>query len=671
MYLRSLMLRVPPGASLTAIAIAAIALPASAIAQTPPQQTPPQAAPPAPAVDPSVSDPSTLDPTTPLAPLPGLGVDWPDLNTRDPLEAGGATAVTPNATPRYAVTLEGADDLPTVRRRFNELSALRSNEGKTANAAQIDRRARDDVDLLDTIMRSEGYYDAVIDSQVTPAADGERVAVTLRVTPGPQYRFAEVAVAGLTGDAAKFRPAYPVAVDTPVVAEPVLAAQGQLREKLGRTGYPFVKVGDPKIVVDHETRAATLDLAVDPGGKRNFGAIRMTGGKPPFDARHAQVIARFRPGELYDEAMVDDLRRAIVATGLVSQVRLGPVEGAMPGTVDIATTLDPAPFRTLSGEAGYGTGEGIRVEASWQHRNLIQPEGAVTLRGIAGTREQLLGGVLRMSNFRRRDQILNARILASNENKAAYQAVTFEIGGSIERQTTILWQKPWSFSIGAELIASRQRNINPTRLDPVRRTFFIGALPLYLMYDGSDDLLDPKRGYRLAARVSPEASFQRRPFGYVRTQYDASAYFPVNTRTVVAGRVRIGATAGASRDTIAPSRLFYSGGGGSVRGYGYQLIGPRNRFDQPIGGRSLAEFSLEGRIRLPVFGGNFGVVPFIDAGNIYDTVLPKFSGLRVGVGAGLRYYSNFGPIRIDVGTPVGRRKGESLLSVQVSLGQAF
>ena len=80
----------------------------------------------------------------------------------------------------------------------------------------------------------------------------------------------------------------------------------------------------------------------------------------------------------------------------------------------------------------------------------------------------------------------------------------------------------------------------------------------------------------------------------------------------------------------------------------------------PSAAGALAEFSLEARIRLPVFGGNFGVVPFVDAGNVYTGSLPDFSGMRVGVGAGLRYYSSFGPIRIDVGTPLGRRSGETV-----------
>ena len=219
---------------------------------------------------------------------------------------------------------------------------------------------------------------------------------------------------------------------------------------------------------------------------------------------------------------------------------------------------------------------------------------------------------------------------------------------------------------------SSERNLDSARGALVSRQFYIGALPATLAYDGSDDLLDPKRGFRLSGRISPEVSLERTTFGYVRVQLDGSYYQPVGERLVVAGRARFGGIAGASGQSIAPSRLFYAGGGGSVRGFGYQLLGPRNALNEPIGGRSLAEFSLEARVRLPVFGGNFGVVPFVDAGNVYTSSIPDFAGgVRVGVGLGLRYYSQFGPIRIDVGTPLSRRANESAVSVQVSLGQAF
>ena len=138
-------------------------------------------------------------------------------------------------------------------------------------------------------------------------------------------------------------------------------------------------------------------------------------------------------------------------------------------------------------------------------------------------------------------------------------------------------------------------------------------------------------------------------------------------RIVLAGRVRVGSILGARTQSIAPSRRFYSGGGGSVRGYGYQLIGPRDAANTSIVGRSLTEFAVEARVRL----GSFGIVPFLDGGNIYTSPMPKFSKFRLGTGLGARYYSSFGPIRIDIGTPLNRQPGDSRITVAVSLGQAF
>jgi translocation and assembly module TamA len=186
----------------------------------------------------------------------------------------------------------------------------------------------------------------------------------------------------------------------------------------------------------------------------------------------------------------------------------------------------------------------------------------------------------------------------------------------------------------------------------------IAAFPGSLGYVGSDDLLDPTRGFRLGARIIPEISAKGGKFAYDRTQLDASAYRPVSSSVVAAGRVRLGTILGAEATSIAPSRRLYAGGGGSVRGYGYQKLGPRDLDGDPIGGRSLAEFALEARVRLKAFGGNFGVVPFLDGGTLTNAAFPKLTGWQFGAGVGVRYYSSFGPIRIDVGTPLNPREGD-------------
>ena len=148
---------------------------------------------------------------------------------------------------------------------------------------------------------------------------------------------------------------------------------------------------------------------------------------------------------------------------------------------------------------------------------------------------------------------------------------------------------------------------------------------------------------------------------------EVDGYFPLGQSLVFAAKARAGSILGIDRDDLAPSRRYYGGGGGSVRGYGYQRLGPLDPQGNPVGGRSLNEFAFEARYRF----GDFGIVPFFDAGQAYESSAPKFSDLRYGAGIGGRLYTNFGPLRIDVATPLNRRPGDSKIALYISIGQAF
>jgi translocation and assembly module TamA len=641
---------------------------------------------------PQPTGPADLDPSAPLDPMPELGVEWPDLNQPEPELPPEVEGVAPDAAAeatqeaaegvedaaaerRYEWTISGLDgvaDAAAIRGGFDERSVLEGDSNKTANAAQIDRRARADAELLAELLRSQGYYDAAVEPRID--VRGNDLRVELAASPGPLYRFQSVELPGLAeaapGEAERLRNAFAVKAGDPVVAQKVIDAGVALQVELGERGFATAKVGEQDIVVDHEAQTARLVLPVTPGPVAKFGQITVTG-QPPFSARHVGIIARFDPGDRYDKSDVTDLRRALIATGLISSVEVTEVPRDEGRVIDLAVKLEPAPMRTIAGELGYGTGEGFRAEASWQHRNFFNPEGAVTIRAVAGTQEQVFGVSLRRNNWMRRDQVLNAQALVSHLDRDAFEARTASLSAGFERQSNFIWQKKWTWSLTAELITSEERDTIEATGEPRRRTFFIGALPASLGYDGSDDLLDPTTGFRLLGRVSPEISFQGGAFPYARVQFDGSAYRPVSERIIAAGRIRLGTILGADRDDIAPSRRFYAGGGGSVRGYGYQRLGPRDIDNDPIGGRSLAEFSLEARIRLKAFGGNFGVVPFIDGGTLSTDAMPNFKDWQIGVGIGARYYSSFGPIRLDIGTPLNPQKGDGRIAVVVSLGQAF
>ena len=650
-----------------------------------------------------------LDPDQPLTEFPDFGVEWPDLDqvaepVLDESEAENAPALTAEeiedqalqasedllaaelslneyrpkdalTETAYRISFEGLPDTlgEAFDTRFNILSVLEQYRDEDANFAQIRRRAQSDAELVERLLRIEGYYDAVVQTRFV--ADGaERVDVVINVQAGPRYELDAIALPGLetavAPDPQRFRDSFGLQPGAIVNSDRIMEAIGRLDGAMAENGYPFAETGEPELEIDHAERLGDLEVPVTPGGRFNFGSIVMTQ-TDLFDADHVQMIARFNPGDLYQASDVEDLRRALIATGLVSTISVDPVVAADPAAVDIAVNLAPAPLRTIAGELGYGTGEGARAEVSWEHRNFFPPEGLIRATAVLATQEQSGSVAYRRNNYHRRDNILNGRAALSVVDRPAFKAQTISIAANIERQSNLIYQKRWSWSAGIELLASREEDITGPTGATGRETFFIGALPGLVTFDASDDLLDPTRGFRVTARVAPEASLQNGSFFYVRGQLDGSAYFPVSDTIVLAGRTRLGTIAGAGNNRIAPSRRLYSGGGGSVRGYGYQSIGPRDANNDPLGGRSLVEFSLEARVRTGFFGGNFGLVPFIDAGNVYSSSTPDISGMRYGAGLGVRYYSDFGPIRIDIGTPINPQPGDSRIAVYVSLGQAF
>ncbi|HJP67343.1 MAG TPA: BamA/TamA family outer membrane protein, partial [Sphingomicrobium sp.] len=622
----------------------------------------------------------------PLAPMPDIGVPWPELKASDtaaPLPTTGRTTAARRGARsiaagvgnmRYTVEVEGLANLGNaveLLRDFRRQSALEAERKNSANAAQIGRRANADADLIRQILRSQGYYDAEVQAR-TEAAGGE-LRVILTADPGQQYRFTSVELPGLNAAgpvAANLREAFSVKAGDPVIASDVIAGGLALTQLLGEEGFASAKLGEQEIEVNHQTHLARLVLPVDPGPVARFGTIHVSG-KPPFSAHHVAVIARFKSGDPFQRSKLDDLRRALIATSLVAaaDIRVVPVNGGR--VADILVHLEPAPSHTIAGDVGYGTGQGVSAEVDWTDRNFINPEGALTLRAIGGTDEQLLGAQFRLSNFLQRDQTFNTQLSVSHQVFAAYKAKTVDLSANIERLSNFIWQKKWTWSYGAEWLATNERGVFSSAGIKDTRGFLIAALPLQLGYDGSDNLLDPTRGFRLGARVSPEISQHGTHFTYVRAQFDASAYQPIGGSVVLAGRVRVGSILGANLFEIAPSRRFYSGGGGSVRGYGYQQLGPKDKDGDPIGGRGLAEFSLEARWRPQMLGGNLGLVPFFDGGSLTSKEAPDLKKWRFAAGIGARYYSSFGPIRVDFGVPLNRQKGDGPFAVSVSLGQAF
>ncbi|HSJ78135.1 MAG TPA: BamA/TamA family outer membrane protein, partial [Erythrobacter sp.] len=496
--------------------------------------------------------------------------------------------------------------------RFKDLSSLQGLDDGDDTVPQIAARARADEELLGDILRTYGYYNGDVVRQLSGGrrardngdADADNSAtepsVRFDILPGVRYRFGKVDLGALPAlpepDASRLIAAFGIKPGDPLYADRIIEREIELRVALGESGYPFAAVEEPELLIDHARAEGDLTLDVQPGGKFVFGEV--VSSDPQFlSARHLGRIARFDPGDVFQQSLETDLRRAIIATGLVSSVTVTPREtrapqGDQPGEVAMDVAFERAPLRTIAGAIGYGTEDGFKLEGRWEHRNLFPPEGALRLRGILGTREALASVGVRRNNFRGRDQVLSADLFASDITTLAVDSRGGGMRATFEKVSTILFQKPVSWQVGGELLYTDERNFNRrARNNPdltlPRRAFLIGGLFGSITLDASDDLLDPSEGYRATLFVAPEVSRSEGSQSfYLRSQADAAYYKSIGS-TVLAGRVRTATIQGAGIEDIAPSRRLYGGGGASVRGYGFQGVGPRDDEGNPTGGASL------------------------------------------------------------------------------------
>ncbi len=618
-----------------------------------------------------------LDPAL-LAPLPPLGTFDPAPRTDFTFTEVAQEGL------RYRVVVDGLQ--PTgLEGSFRRLSALYRGQNRPATAAQIASRARADEELLKRLLFSEGWYSATVEVTADfaePAAAernaaGGRAEIRLSVVPGERYTWREIVLDLIPAERPELAAGFGLEVGDPIRAIDVEEAEGALLFRLNSLGYPFAEIGVRDVVLDQDAPTGSYLLTGDIGPPGVFGPIRMSGFKP-FDERHAEVIARFRPGQPYDSRLVDDFRRALIATQQFGGVTVTPVDtGVREGeaaVTEIRVDGNKGPHRLLAGQIGFATEEGFRAEGTWRHRSFLQPEGMLTARAVLGTFEQRARGELLMGNWRQRDRTLGFAADLSNETPPAFNAQTFALAAELERSSTPIWQKRWTWSVGLGLAASRQRlraTADPRApagdFDDWRRFLFV-SLPARIGYDRSNDLLDPTRGFRLGLELNPEVSREAgRVETYARMFADGTVYQGIGEQFVLAGRLRLGSIVGADLAAIAPTRRLYAGGGGSVRGFDFQGVGELGVNGRPIGGRGLFEASTEVRYRF----GDFGVVGFVDAGSVNSGSLPSLSNTRFGVGVGGRYYTSFGPVRIDVARAINRGALDPQFALYISIGQAF
>ncbi|WP_119166059.1 autotransporter assembly complex protein TamA [Algihabitans albus] len=560
---------------------------------------------------------------------------------------------------------------PELRQLFDEVSQLEDlRERRPATPAALRGRVDAEIRRFEAALKSEGYYAFTLSSEI----DTERspTEVKIAVAPGEQFVLADYVIVYRPseplppGDERRI-PRMPADLDLelgmPARAAPLQAAEGRLLWLLPRSGYPYATIAQTRYQADHARSELTATVTVEPGPRVFFGALSVEG-LDEVEEDYIRELSAWREGELWDARTLRELRNRVAATDLFETVLLDypdtPPDAE--GPVPVTLTLRERPHRTIGVGAAVTSGEEIaRAKVSWEHRNFLGNGESLRLEAIGSFLRQEARATLRRPKFLRLDQALIARTSFLREESDAFDETTAAASLGIERSIG----ENWTVALDTAIEFSEQTDSFGTD------RFTLVGLPGSVAYDTRDDLLDPTRGVHITFGAAPWISVGERESQFLVGETSAATYWsPFESNWVTfAGRARLGALFLEETSSVPASRRFYSGGGGSVRGYEFRAIGPQDEDGDPEGGRSVAEIGIEARLRLT---DTIGIVPFLDGGQVYEDALPDSDfDWQWAAGLGLRYDLGIGPLRLDVAVPLNPRNDDDSFEFYLSIGQAF
>jgi len=544
---------------------------------------------------------------------------------------------------------------------------------KARPASRVDarRRAREAGEAAIAVLRSEGYYDYQVEPDV---GEGDTPDAVVRVTPGPRSVLAATTLVwdGPPPDPATAQAALKALAlpkGAPGRSADVLAAEGRVAALLRARGYADATVHPRQVVVDHadHTLAPTFHFVAH--DLVHLDGLRIT------EKGHTRVtwirrLAPWKQGDVYDPKKVAELERRLRDAGVFDSVTvaLAPPEEADGGLRPVVVSVEDRHAHTLELGGGYSTSEGAGVDAKWIWYNPLGNADTLTFTGRLAQIQQKLDAELDMPDFGRADQILKVGGDVFGDVTAAYDDDGVGFRGIVERHSSLTSYIDYGGTV--DVVDTREKtSINPNGVavgDNLKLVIF--AVQGGFVLDRSNDPLNPTRGWRLQAEADPTYVTGDRTLPYLKLQGQVSGYLPLDPSTVIAARLKLGSIVGGDIPDVPADRRFFAGGGGSVRGFNYQGVGPQLADGTPLGGDSLFESSFEVRQHVT---GPWGVVGFVDAGSLGPTAAPDFSDVSVGAGVGVRYDLGFAPLRLDIATPVTRRKGDPWAQLYLSIGQSF
>lgn len=575
-----------------------------------------------------------------------------------------------------------SEDVITKVKSGSEL--WRGREKAVGGSAGLISRAKGDYRRILAGLYNEGFYAGSISitingNQATDLSPGtdlpDSSTVLVEVDSGEIYQFGQFDI----NNRAPFADLEEDIVEPPKslnnqVGDTARAGQVRIASKLvveewRQQGHPKARIREKDIKAIHAQRKLNVRLGIEQGPRATYGDIIVEGAKN-VDSEFIAYMADLNRGADYDP---DDIEKAKKRLDKLDVFSVRKIEEAdqinKNGELPFALIVDEKKQRRFGIGATVSTTDGAGFEVYWLHRNLFGKAERLRLEAeIGGLGETFegdeldyrLGATFTKPGVYSPDTDWVSNIFAKREFNNTFEGETAS-GSSV---LTHLYSDKLTLSAGGFAEYSRFEDAFG------ERNFFSAGLIGTLTYDGRDSKLEPTKGFYARFEAKPFHEFE---FGNTGARLDAElrGYLALDedADTVLAARLNMGSLVGIDRTATPTNFLYFAGGGGSVRGFGFKNIGVIEADGDITGGRSLFETSFEVRQRITE---TIGVVGFVDAGTVSSESFVDFSEeLRVSAGAGLRYYTGLGPIRLDIAIPVNPQSGDPDFGIFAGIGQAF
>lgn len=548
-----------------------------------------------------------------------------------------------------------------------KLKSLAQEIEKTAELYQTsNQRAYWEIEgkkSFSSLLRFQGYYSSTIDVEL-PNQNSN--VIIFHIEPWQRYKLANINIRhSKESNSSVVLPEISkldIKKGQYAIADDLISIQKEILEMIEKDNCLLSLAVSHTAIINHFDDVVDITYIVDAGPRASIEKVDYKGLKK-VKAEYVHKIVGLEKGQCFKQSYIRKARGELQKSGLFASTSPTiPKTTNADGSVPITFNLTERKFRSIKAGISYGTDLGLGAKFGWENRNYFGSGEDLKVDSFINRNEQIIELNYVEPFYRRRDQKLILGSKFENKKSKAFNNIESSVFGFLERELT----PKWSGGFGCRFAQSKVKRDGNTQ------HFSLLSTPVYLKLDTRKNILNPKSGHEIRMEAAPFFSVRSKESPFFKAQISGSKYFGVKAKLspVIAVRGAYGSILGIRSVKLPINEKFYVGGAQSLRGYEYQLAGELDSKKRPLGGRSFIETSIELRLSMT---DTVGLVGFLDSGRSYSAITPNLKfPLIHGAGFGLRYMTDFGPIRADIGFPLKRRKFvDKAFQLYFGIGQSF